>query len=134
LALAVVSPSMAADLKGDLLAMEKSIWKAWASHDVKAYADHVTADAVMAAGGSVSTDREKMIEAVGSHTCTLKAIDFTDTNIRQPTPDVAILTYTATRDITCDGKKEPPKAFVTAIYVEQDGKWRWTNYQETVLK
>jgi hypothetical protein len=37
-------------------------------------------------------------------------------------------------DITCDGKKEPPKAFITAIYVRQGGKWRWTNYQETVLK
>jgi len=30
--------------------------------------------------------------------------------------------------------KEPPKFFVTAIYGQQAGKWRGTNYQETVLK
>jgi len=134
LVLAAASPSMAADLKGDLIAMEKSGWKAWYNHDAKAYSDLMTEDAVQAAAGAVTTGREKILAVLGSDTCKLKSFEFADTNVRQPSPDIAIVTYTATQDVTCDGKKSPAKVFATAIYARNDGKWRWTNYQETVLE
>ena len=135
LMLAVVSPSMAAELKDDLVALEKSTWKAWGNRDAKAYGDLMTDDAVqVVAGGGVTTGREKIMADVGSHTCTLKSFDLADTNLRQLSPDIAILTYTLTQDVTCEGQKSPPKAFVTAIYVRQGGKWRWTSYQETALE
>ena len=134
LVLAVASPSMAADLKGDLVAMEKSGWKAWYNRDAKAYSDLMTEDAVQAAGGTVTTGREKILAALNSDTCKLKSFEFADTKLRQPSPDIAIVTYTATQDVTCDGKKSPAKVFATAIYARNEGKWRWTNYQETVLE
>ena len=134
LALAIVSPSMAAELKDELLAMEKSSWKAYGNRDVQTYSDSMTEDAIqVTAAGDVWTGREKIKAEVGSHTCTLKSFDLADANLRQPSQDTAILTYTATQDMTCEGQKSPTKVFATAIYVRQGGKWRWTNYQETAL-
>ena len=135
LAFAVVSPSMAGELKDDLLAMEKSAWKAYGDRDVKVYSDTMTQDAVqITSSGDVWTGGEKIKAEVGSHTCTLKSFDLADARLRQPSPDTAILTYTATQDMTCEGEKAPAKLIATTIYLRQGGKWRWTNYQETALK
>jgi len=135
LALAAISPSLAAELKDDLVALEKSVWKAWADGDAKTYGDLMAADAMqVGSGGVIMSGREEILAALGKETCKLNSFDLADTKVRQPAPDVAILTYTATQDLTCEGEKGPPKVFATSVYVRQGGKWRWNNYQETVLK
>jgi uncharacterized protein (TIGR02246 family) len=135
LALVVVSPSMAAELKDEIVAIEKGSWKAWGSHDVQAYTDSMTEKAVqISASGDVSRGRERIAAAVGSDDCTLKSVDFSDVSVRQLSPETAILTYVATQDVTCNGEKLPPKVFATAIYVRQGGTWRWTHYQETAVE
>ena len=135
LALAVISPTMAADLKDDLVAIEKSAWKAWFDHDAKTYADLMTIDAIQVGStGNIMIGREKILAALAKEPCKLKGIDFADAKVRQPSPDVAILTYTATQDVACEGEKPPPKVFSTSVYVRQEGKWRSNNYQETALK
>ena len=135
LVLAVASPSMAADLKGDLVAMEKSAWKAWYDHDAKTYGDMMTEDAMQVpASGTIMSGRKQVLDIQAKETCKLNSFDFADTKVRQLSPDVAILTYTATQDVTCKDEKVPPKVFATSVYVRQGGKWRWSNYQETVHK
>jgi uncharacterized protein (TIGR02246 family) len=131
LALAVVAPSMAADLKEEIVAAEKSSWKAYANHDAKAYGDTMTDDAVVAAAsGGVMTGRQEILADLSSNPCNVKNFDLADTKLRQLSPDVAILTYNLTH-VTCSGEKLPPKVFATATYVRQGGKWRWASYQET---
>jgi uncharacterized protein (TIGR02246 family) len=135
LAVAMVSPSRAGDLKEELLAREKSGWSAWAKRDTSAMKDTLTEDAVqVVAGAGVSKGRDKIIADVSSHTCQMKEFEFSDSSLRQLSPDVAILTYTATQDTTCDGHKLPGKVYSTAVYVHQGGKWRSTSYQETALE
>jgi uncharacterized protein (TIGR02246 family) len=134
LAFTVVSPAWAADIKDDLVAMEKSAWQAFANHDAKAYVENMTADAVeIGADGEMTTGKE-LLASVSSRSCNVKSFDLADAKLRQPTPDVAILTYNVTQDVTCEGKKSPPKTMATAVYVRQGGKWRWTMYQQTPIK
>jgi uncharacterized protein (TIGR02246 family) len=135
LALAIVSPSIAGDLKEDILAVENNAWKAFAKHDAKAYGDTMTDDAVMApASGDILTGKQKILADLSNNPCDVKNFDFADTKVRQLSPDVAILTYNLTQDVTCGGKRLAPKAFVTAIYVGKGGKWRSASYQETAVK
>jgi uncharacterized protein (TIGR02246 family) len=134
-ALAVVSSSMAADPKDDIVTVEKSSWKAFADHDAKAYSDTMTNDAVVAgASGEVMTGRQQILADLSNNPCDVKNFDLADTKVRQLSADIAILSYNLTQDVTCGGKKLPTKIFATSIYVRQGGKWRWTSYQETALK
>ena len=108
LALAVVSPSMASDFKEDIVAIEKSSWKAVARHDAKAYGDTMTDDAI-----SDSLKRQRhdgKTGGLGRHQqrrSTVKSFDIADTKVRQLSPDIAILTYNLSQDVTCDGKSRP---------------------------
>ncbi len=132
LALAVVSPSMAADPKEDIVAVEKSSWKAFAKHDAKAFGDTMTDDAVVVyLAGDVLTGKQEILADLSSNPCNVKDFDFADTRVRQLSPDIAILTFNVSQDITCKEKKSPAQTVVTSIYVRQGGKWRWTSYQET---
>jgi uncharacterized protein (TIGR02246 family) len=135
LALAVVSPSMAADLKEEIVAVEKASWKAFADHDAKAYGDTMTDDAVeVSALGEVVVGRQKILADISSSPCNVKSFDLADTKVRQLSADTAILTYALAQDVTCAGQKLPAKVFATSVYVRQGGKWRWASYQETALK
>ena len=75
LVLAVASPSMAADLKEEIVAAEKRAWQAFADHDVKTYSDVWTDDAVeFLADGSVMTDKQAILADLKSTTCKVKEL------------------------------------------------------------
>ena len=57
-----------------------------------------------------------------------------DARLRPLTPDFAVVSYTATQDVTCGGQKLPAKVYVTNIYAKQAGKWRSLSYQETPIE
>ena len=132
LALAVVSPSMAVDLKEEIVAAEKRGWQAYADHDAKAYSDGWTDDAVeFLADGSVLMGKQAILADLKSTTCKVKSFDFANTKVRQVSPDVAILTYSLTQDVTCGTTKLAPKANASSLYVRRGGKWLGVHYQET---
>ena len=133
LALAVVSPSMAADLTEEIVAVEKRAWQAYVNHDAKAFGDTVTDDTIEIGETGVLT-RSEILADIGSTRCNVKSFDLADTKVRQLSPDVAILTYKLTQDVTCGAEKRPPKMFSTTIYVRQGGKWRGATYQATAAK
>jgi uncharacterized protein (TIGR02246 family) len=136
LALAVVSPPLTADTKDDLVAVEKGAFKAWANQDMKAYGDTMADDAiVIAASGNVYLGKQEVLADLTGDPCDVKSFDFVNTRVRQLSPDIAVLTYNLTQDVTCKKiGKLASRAFVTSIYVRQGGKWRWVSYQETPLK
>lgn len=131
---ALASPAMAADLKDELMAMEKTAWTAYAARDGQAFRDLVAEDAVQAVGGvSVTVGRDKIMAGVSSNSCETKSFEFHDARVRQLTPEFAVISYTATQDVTCGGQKLPAKVYVTNIYAKQGGKWRSLSYQETPI-
>lgn len=135
LAFAVVSAPVVADTKDDIVAAEKNGWKAWAAHDATAYGETLTDDAVVVgASGFVMKGKQAILADLKNDPCEVKSYDLADTQVRQLSADSALLTYHLTQDVTCKDGKLAPKAFVTAVYLRQGGKWRCANYQETALK
>jgi uncharacterized protein (TIGR02246 family) len=123
---------MAADLKDEIVAVEKRAWQAFADHDVKAYSDVWTDDAVEAlADGSVLTGKQAILADLKSTNCKVKSFDIGKPKVRQVSPDVAILTYDLTQDVTCGATKLAPKANASSLYVRRGGKWLGVHYQET---
>jgi uncharacterized protein (TIGR02246 family) len=133
--LVFLSPAMADDLRDELIAKEKIGWMAWASRDGEAAGALMTEDAVhVVAGASVETGRDKIMAGINGNSCKMKSFEFADVKVRQLSPDIAILTYTATQDATCQGQRLPEAVYSTVVYVQQAGEWRWTSYQETALE
>ena len=126
--------AQAADLQADLMAVEKALWTAWGKKDGESLKKHLTADAVqIVASTTPSVGRDAIVKDITTMPCQLKGFTHTDPKLRKISKDVVVLSYTATQDATCAGKKMPPKVFSTAIYVQQKGKWLQTQYQETPL-
>jgi uncharacterized protein (TIGR02246 family) len=124
----------AADLQTELMAQEKSLWTAWAKKDAEPFKKLLTADAVeIIAGTAPATGLDAIVKDITSHNCEMKSFAHQNPKLRKLGADVVVLTYTATQDTTCDGKKLPAKLFATVIYVRQKGKWMQTQYQETPL-
>ena len=125
---------VAADLKGDLMAREKAFWTAWGKKDGAAFKTGLTADAVeVVAGYGPITGRDAIAKAISSLPCDLKSFDLKDATLRRVSSTVAILTYSATQDTTCEGKKMPPKLYSTSVYTLKSGKWLNAHYQETAV-
>jgi uncharacterized protein (TIGR02246 family) len=134
LALAFAPLAMAADLQADLMAIEKSLWTAWGKKDGEPFKKSLTADAVEVVAGTTPTfGRDAVVKDITSLPCELRSFAHQDARLRKLAKDVVILSYTATQDATCSGKKMPPKVFATSVYVLQKGKWMQTQYQETPL-
>ena len=122
----------AGGLQEDLLALDKAQWTAWGKKDGDVFRNNLTEDAVqIVAGVPPVVGRDAIAAGISSNSCELTSFDFHDAKLRQITPDVAILSYTATQDTSCDGTKLPAKVNVTSVYVKQKGKWLSASYQET---
>lgn len=134
LLLVAAAPIAAADLKDDLLSHEKALWKDWGEKKGESFRSQASEDYVQViAGVGMVAGREAVAKEIESHSCVMTSFDFTDAKLRQPTPDVAILTYVATQDTKCAGEALPPKVFATSIWVKKDGKWMSYSYQETPI-
>lgn len=132
LMLAVTTLAGAGELKEDLVTLEKAAWKAWGKGDGEYFRKNLTEDHVqVVAGTGWVVGREAIATEIAKGACEVKSYDFHDMNLRQLGKDVAILSYTATQDASCEGNKLPAKVYATSIYVKQDGKWLAANYQET---
>lgn len=135
LLLVIVSPAIAGDLKEELIAQEKAAWHEWVDGDGAAYGDRLTEDAVLAvAGDGITTGRDAIMADIESHDCEIENLGFADFKLRQLSDEIAILTYTATSETTCQGQSLPGTVYSTSIYVRQGDQWRITSYQETPLE
>jgi len=64
---------------------------------------------------------------ISSHDCEIENLDFADFNLRELSPEIVLLTYTATSETTCQGQSLPSSVYSTSVYVRQGGKWRITS-------
>lgn len=135
LAVFVAPVTAAQDLKADLIAIEKRLWTAWGKKDAEPTRKSLTTDAVMIVAGTAPiAGRDAIAKAISTLPCELRSFDFQNVELRQLTSDVVVLSYTATQDASCEGKKLPAKIRSTSIYVRQKGNWLQASYQETPIE
>ncbi|MEP6945283.1 MAG: nuclear transport factor 2 family protein [Acidobacteriota bacterium] len=116
--------------KDALLAIEKQGWEAWKNHDEKATADFLSDKYV---GFSSTTGRQSKadnLKSFAAQKCDVKSYSFSDEQMTPIGNDVAVLTFKAAQDYTCDGKKGTPETWSASAYVRDGDKWKNVFYSE----
>ena len=120
----------AAPTKEDILAIEKKAWEAWKTKDVK-HLDELLSDRSVSFGSSGRSDKAASMKSYNESKCDIKSYAFSDEQMNMLGPDLAILTFKAAQDYTCDGKKGKPNVWVSSVYVREGDKWKSLFYGET---
>ena len=125
-------PAAAAPTKEALMAMEKAGWEAWKNRDAKWTVDNAS-DKYVGFSSTGRMDKAASVKTYTEQKCEIKSYALSDDQMQMVGPDVAVLTYKAAQDYTCDGKKGPANVNSSSIYVREGDKWKAAFYAETAV-
>lgn len=123
-------PVAAAPTKDALMTMEKAAWEAWKTRDAK-WTQENASDKFVGLGTAGRMDKAASIKSYTEQKCEIKSYSVSDDQMQVVGPDVAVLTYKASQDATCDGKKAPANVHSASIYSREGDKWKAVFYAET---
>lgn len=123
-------PVAAAPTKDALMTVEKAAWEAWKTRDAK-WAQENASDKFVGLGTAGRMDKAASIKSYTEQKCEIKSYSVSDDQMQVVGPDVAVLTYRASQDATCDGKKAPANVHSASIYHREGDKWKAVFYAET---
>ncbi|WP_293858530.1 nuclear transport factor 2 family protein [Steroidobacter sp.] len=135
LAVALTPAAARADLKSNLLAIEKEMWLAWADKNPAPYSKYLDADyRFIAENTAPIVGKQTNIDALMNHSCVLGSLSFEDVSIREFGSSVAVLGYTAVAAIGCGGEPQKSvKLAITAVWHQHKNSWTTSNYHQSVI-
>ncbi len=110
---------------------EKAGWQAWKDHNAKAVEGWTPEDSFSVADGGVFKGKEQVLKSITDARCVVNGFSLSDFSYIWLDKDTVVMTYAATQDATCDGKKQAGKVFATSIWQKKGGKWLSPFHQET---
>jgi hypothetical protein len=125
----LLSSQTNATIEKTLESHEKAGWQAWKDHDAKQSIAWFTDDSISIADGGVFKGKEQLLKSVTR--CVVNSFSLSDFSYMWLDKNTVIMTYTATQDATCDGKKQGGKVFASSIWQKKGGKWLSPFHQET---
>jgi hypothetical protein len=121
-------------MEQDILAREKQFWQSMIDKDADAGAA-MMADASLVTGGQGvgRIDRKSFAKMMEHGAWTLHGFEFSDVQVIEVAPDVAVIAYKVSEDITVDGERLTMQAADASTWVRQDGDWVCVLHTESVL-
>lgn len=118
----------------EIIALETAYWDAMKAKDGKVSAKlSATTALVTGSNGVSSIPKSKMGSMTEDGNWTLESYQFDDIHVVVPTPEVAIIAYTVTQDVTMGGKKQKLKAADSSTWVKGANGWECHGHSETFL-
>lgn len=118
----------------EIVALEKSYWDAMKSKDGKKTAKLSGKSAlVTGAQGVMRIGKDKMAEMTEEGKWTLESYAFEDVEVSTPSPDVALIAYTVSQNVTMDGKAKKMRAADSSVWIRGPHGWECHAHSETVL-
>jgi len=121
-------------VENSLQTKEKAGWQAWKDHDTKTAEAMMTDDAVDISDGMVDRGKQQILKDMTTPGCTVNSFSLSDFSFLWVDKDAVVMTYTATQDATCGGKKQPGKVIASSLWVKKGGKWVSPFHQETTAE
>ncbi|MDB5555645.1 MAG: nuclear transport factor 2 family protein [Rhizobium sp.] len=118
----------------EIVALEKSYWDAMKSKDGKKTSALSGKSAlVTGAQGVMRIGKEKMAEMTEEGKWTLESYAFDNVEVSTPSPDVALIAYTVSQNVTMDGKAKKMRAADSSVWIRGSNGWECHAHSETVL-
>jgi hypothetical protein len=118
-------------LEKDLQSKEQTGWQAWKDHDAKSVEGMTPENAVNIADGTVVKGKQQILKSMVDPGCMVNIFSLSDFSYLWLDKNRIVMTYTATQDATCSGKKQAGKVIATSVWQKQNGKWMSAFHQET---
>jgi hypothetical protein len=122
---------MNATVEKALESKEQAGWQAWKDHNAKPVEALFTDDSISVADGGVFKGKEQVLKSITDARCVVNSFSLSDFSYMWLDKGTVVMTYAATQDATCDGKKQAGKVFATSIWQKKGSKWLSTFHQET---
>jgi hypothetical protein len=117
-------------LEKTLVALERDSWRAWKARDSSFFARFLSDDHVEL-GFRGPASKSAVVATVGSPGCVVQSYSVDRFTATRFGPDVAMLTYHAAQETTCNGAKVPSPVWVSSLYIRRNGKWLNAAYQQS---
>jgi hypothetical protein len=122
-------PAPVAPSKDALFALEKQAWEGWKNRDAKGF-EAVMSDKYVGFASTGRIGKTESIKTLSDQKCEIKSYSFSDEQMHPVGPDVAILTFKAAQDGTCDGKPIPAAVWSASVYAREGDTWKTVYYSE----
>jgi len=124
------APAAAAPTKDSIAALEKSGWEAWKNRDGKVQAE-LLSDKYVGFNATGRINKAMSVESMAKTNCKVNSYSWSDEQMRMIGSDVAVLTFKADQDYTCEGKKGDTPTWSTTVYLREGDNWKNVFYAET---
>ena len=106
-----------------LVTLEKSAYAAWKSKDAKFW-DAFLSDKFVGWGTSGKLDKVSAKKEYTGADCEIKSYALSEERVSPRGKQAALITYKATVDGTCGGRKIPANSWAAGVYVRDGGQWK----------
>lgn len=123
-----------AQRKDEIIKLEKAYWNAMKKKDgAKAAKLSGAASLVTGAQGVMRIAKAKMGKMTEQGKWTLQSYKFDKVEVSTPTPDVGIIVYEVTQNVTMNGKKQTMCAADSSTWIRGENGWECHAHSETML-
>jgi len=120
-----------AALEKALEAKEQAGWQGWKDHTSAPVEAMTPEDAIDIADGTVARGKQEVLRQLASGGCDVNSFALSDFSFLWLDKDTVLMTYTATQDATCSGRKQAGKVIASSVWQKRGGKWVSPFHQET---
>jgi len=110
---------------------EQAGWQAWKDHNPKLIEGMVPEQSIDIADGTVTKGTQQIVNGITSQNCSVNSFSLSDFSYMWLSKDTVLMTYTATQDATCSGKKQAGKVIASSLWQKKGGQWVSPFHQET---
>ncbi|MEJ0059191.1 MAG: nuclear transport factor 2 family protein [Terricaulis sp.] len=121
--------------KDEIIALEKDYWDAMKRKD-GARTSQLAGKLSLTTGarGVTTIAKDKMGKMTEEGNWTLDSYTFDDVEVITPAPDVAIIAYKVTQNVTMDGKQQELRAADSSTWIRGEDGWECHAHSEAFLQ
>jgi hypothetical protein len=117
-----------------LQSKEQAGWQAWKDHDAKSVEGMTPENAISISDGMVAKGKQQILKSMVDPGCVVNSFSLSDFSYLWLDKNTTVMTYTATQDASCSGKKQAGSVIATSVWQKQKGKWMSAFHQETTAE